>query len=143
MTKSTGHRDRRARTAANVEAPLHLELAAEAVLDGWTREQVIDTLIGRISRDRRYLAYRKACNRRTGYDDQVQQDMRALALAACWLDEALASMGDVLGVQQREQRHEHAQRQPHSVMRRGLPGRGAPARPGSAHDPAAPYRQRQ
>jgi hypothetical protein len=56
----------------------------------------------------RLEAYRKACNRRTSYDDQVQQDMRAFALAACWLDEALTNMGDVLGVQQREQRHEHA-----------------------------------
>ena len=59
-------------------------------LRGGHSEQVIDTLISRIRRDRRYLAYRKACNRRTSYDDQVQQDMRALALAACWLTEAPA-----------------------------------------------------
>lgn len=85
-TKQT--RTRNARTA-DAEAPVHVELAAEAVLDGWTRDQVVDTLISRISRDRRYLAYRKACNRRTSYDDEVQQDMRALALAACWLQEAL------------------------------------------------------
>ena len=65
----------------------HLDLAAEALLDGWTREQVIAALIGRVKRDQGYLAYRKACNRRTSYDGQVQQDIRALALAACWLEE--------------------------------------------------------
>lgn len=82
-------RQRNTRTSAPVaaETPVHLELAAEAVLEGWTHEQVIDTLISRISRDRRYLAYRNACNRRTSYDDEVQRDMRALALAACWLEE--------------------------------------------------------
>jgi hypothetical protein len=67
---------------------LHLDLTAEALSDGWTRAQVIAALIGRIKRDQGYLAYRKACNRRTSYDGQVQQDMRALALAACWLEEA-------------------------------------------------------
>jgi hypothetical protein len=72
-------------TQVDEETPVHVELAAEAVLDGWTREQVIDALIGRIRRDRGYLAYRKACNRRTRYDDQVQHDLRALALAICWL----------------------------------------------------------
>jgi hypothetical protein len=65
----------------------HLDLAAEALLDGWTREQVIAALIGRVKRDQGYLAYRKACNRRTSYDSQVQQDMRALALAAVLLEE--------------------------------------------------------
>lgn len=73
-----------------------MERAAEAVVDGWTREQVIDTLISRLRRDHRYLAYRKACNRRASYDDDVQRDMRALALAACWLEDrsaALASAG--------------------------------------------------
>ena len=92
MTTKTTAKPARAhntRTSTPVEAEtsIHLELAAEAVLDGWTREQVIDTLISRISRDRRYLAYRKACNRRTSYDDDVQRDMRALALAACRLEE--------------------------------------------------------
>ena len=82
-TKPTRQRNKGASVPADAETPLHVELAAEAVLEGWTREQVIDTLISRISRDRRYLAYRKACNRRTSYDDQVQQDMRALALAPC------------------------------------------------------------
>ena len=28
--------------SAEAETPLHVELAAEALLDGWTREQVID-----------------------------------------------------------------------------------------------------
>src|SRR5689334_1404300 len=64
----------------------HLDLAAEALLDGWTREQVIAALIGRVKRDQGYLAYRKACNRRTSYDSQVQQDIRALSLAAVWLE---------------------------------------------------------
>ena len=81
-TKPTRQRTQRTSAPADAETPIHVELAAEAVLEGWTREQVIDTLISRIRRDRRYLAYRKACNRRTSYDDQVQQDMRALALAA-------------------------------------------------------------
>jgi hypothetical protein len=69
----------------------HLVLAAEALLDGWTREQVIAALIGRVKRDQGYLAYRKACNRRTSYDSQVQQDIRALSLAAVWLAEGKAS----------------------------------------------------
>ena len=89
-TKPTRQRNTRASVPAEAETPLHVELAAEAVLEGWTRSQVLDTLIGRISRDRKYLAYRKACNRRTSYDDQVQQDMRALALAVCWLTESPA-----------------------------------------------------
>ncbi len=89
-TKPTRQRNKRASVPVEAETPIHVELAAEAVLEGWTRSQVIDMLISRISRDRRYLAYRKACNRRTSYDDQVQQDMRALALAACWITEAPA-----------------------------------------------------
>jgi hypothetical protein len=58
----------------------HLDLA-----DGWTREQVIHALIVRVHRDSSYLAFRKATNRRNGYDAQIQQDMRALSLAAVWL----------------------------------------------------------
>ncbi len=82
-TKQARQRTKGASVSADAETPVHVELAAEAILDGWTRERVIDTLISRIRRDRRYLAYRKACNRRTSYDDEVQQDMRALALVAC------------------------------------------------------------
>lgn len=98
QTKTTPTRQRPLQTGAQADAetPLHVDLAAEAVLEGWTREQVIDTLISRISRDRRYLAYRKACNRRTSYDDQVQQDMRALALAACWLAERASGVASGL-----------------------------------------------
>jgi len=74
-------------TVTNETRPApHLDLAAEAILEGWTREQVIAALIGRVKRDQTDLAYRKPCNRRTSYDGQVQQDMRALALAACWLE---------------------------------------------------------
>jgi hypothetical protein len=69
-------------------SPLHMTLATEALLDGWTREQVITALITRIQRDERYLAYRKTCGRKTSYDDQVQQDVSALALAAVWLEES-------------------------------------------------------
>jgi hypothetical protein len=76
-----------------VDTPIHVELATEAMLDGWTCERVIEALIGRIRRDRNYLAYRKACNRSTGYDDQVEQDLRALALAICWLSEPAGSSG--------------------------------------------------
>jgi hypothetical protein len=68
----------------------HLDLAAEALADGWTREQVVRALIVRVHRDTSYLAYRKASNRRTGYDAQVQQDRLALSLAAVWLQEDLA-----------------------------------------------------
>ncbi|HEV8194366.1 MAG TPA: hypothetical protein VGP82_23185 [Ktedonobacterales bacterium] len=67
-------------------ASSYLTLAAEALLEGWTREHVIAALLSRIKRDQGYLAYRKACHRRTRYDEQVQQDLRALALAACWLE---------------------------------------------------------
>jgi hypothetical protein len=93
MTRQTGQRCHQTTTTtttttADTETPLHIELAAEAVLEGWTRERVIEALIGRIRRDRGYLAYRKVCNRRMSYDEQVWQDMRALALAACWLDES-------------------------------------------------------
>ncbi|HLY29463.1 MAG TPA: hypothetical protein VKQ36_00415, partial [Ktedonobacterales bacterium] len=67
--------------------PVHMALAAEALLDGWTRSRVIGALVSRIHRDERYLAYRKASGRRTSYDEQVQADMRALALAALWLED--------------------------------------------------------
>lgn len=86
-TKQARQRTKGTRAPADAETPLHVELATEAVLEGWTHEQVVDTLISRISRDRRYLTYRKACNRRTSYDDEVQQDMQALAIAICWLQE--------------------------------------------------------
>ena len=79
IKQTTGRRNRQTHTPADTETPLHVALAAEAVLDGWTRNRVIGTLIGRISRDRRYLAYRKAGHRRTSYDDQVGHDMRACA----------------------------------------------------------------
>jgi hypothetical protein len=68
-----------------------LELAADALLAGLTREGVIAALIGRITRDEQYLAYRRACRRRTRYDNQVEADLRALALAVCWLGEERAA----------------------------------------------------
>src|SRR5262245_17170428 len=68
----------------------YLELAADGALAGLTRAQVVEALIGRIERDVHYLAYRKACHRHTRYDDQVTADLRALALAACWLEESSA-----------------------------------------------------
>jgi hypothetical protein len=111
---------RRQRARADDAAPaVHLELAAEAVLNGWTREQVIEALIGRIQRDQHYLAYRKACNRRTSYDNQVQQDLRALALAAVLLDETAppATVGSVSsGSLRRERiRQEHQYEGDHHV----------------------------
>lgn len=69
----------------------HHELAAEAIADGWTREQVIHALIVRVHRDASYLAFRKAAHRRAGYDAQMQQDMRAVSLAALWLAEVESS----------------------------------------------------
>lgn len=88
--KTTTLRQRARETVARTDAetPIHVELAAAAALEGWTRDQVINTLISRIKRDRRYLAYHKACNRHTSYDDQVQLDMRVLALAATLLEDA-------------------------------------------------------
>lgn len=65
--------------------PRHIVLAREAVLASMSREQVIEAIIKRIRRDEGYLAYRKASGRRTSYDDLVQADMRALALAAALL----------------------------------------------------------
>jgi hypothetical protein len=82
-TQRTEHGDREAETNLNSR---HLELAGEAVLAGLTREQVIAQLVSRIRRDEGYLAYRKACNRRTRYDEQVTSDLCALALAAVWLE---------------------------------------------------------
>ena len=85
MTKST----QTPRADACSEAG-YLDLAGEALLAGMTRKRVIAQLVSRIRRDEGYLAYRKACNRRTRYDDQVTADLQALALAACWLSESLA-----------------------------------------------------
>lgn len=92
-----------AATSSETPTPLHLDLAVQALVDGWTRAQVIEALIGRIKRDQGYLAYRKACHRRTSYDDQVQQDQRALALAACWLADASGS-GERMSVEVGSQR---------------------------------------
>jgi hypothetical protein len=79
-------------------SPTYIQLAGDALLAGMTLEQAVAGLISRIKRDQGYLAYRKACNRRTSYDDQVQQDMRVLALAACWLTEHGAGVEDIAGV---------------------------------------------
>lgn len=48
---------------------------------------MVHALIVQVSYDARYLAFRRATNRRTGDDAQVQQDMRALSLAALWLEQ--------------------------------------------------------
>lgn len=66
---------------------LHLDLAADALLNGWTRARVIAALVARVQHDTRYLAYRQANQRQTTYDAQVTQDLRALSLAAVWLQE--------------------------------------------------------
>jgi hypothetical protein len=67
--------------------PRYLALAREAALAGLTREQVITALQSRIRRDAGYLAYRKAVKRHTTYDEQVEADLRAMALAICYLYE--------------------------------------------------------
>lgn len=90
MTEHTTTRARRHTATPRDEgntSPTYLQLAGDALLAGMTREQAIAGLISRIKRDQGYLAYRKAYNRHTTYDDQVQQDMRALALAAVLLEE--------------------------------------------------------
>jgi hypothetical protein len=66
----------------------YLDLAGEALLAGMTHAQVVAQLVGRIRRDQGYLAYRRASGRRTRYDEQVTADLRALALAACWLSDS-------------------------------------------------------
>ena len=65
----------------------YVALASAALLEEWTRQQVIAALVSRIRRDEGYLAYRRATGRRASYDEQVQADMRALALAACWRED--------------------------------------------------------
>jgi hypothetical protein len=77
----------------SVGSASYLDLAGEAVLAGMTNDQVVAQLVRRIRRDQGYLAYRKACNRKTTYDDQVLSDLRAIALAAMLLenDERLPS----------------------------------------------------
>ena len=90
MTERAKTSTRRHTTTPHAEgdtSPTYVQLAGDALLGGMTREQAIAGLISRIKRDQGYLAYRKACNRRTSYDDQVRQDMRALALAAVLLEE--------------------------------------------------------
>jgi hypothetical protein len=70
------------------DEPRYLTLAREAMLNGLTRDQVITALQSRIRRDEGYLSYRRATGRHTNYDDQVQGDLRAMALAICYLEEA-------------------------------------------------------
>jgi hypothetical protein len=69
-------------------SPTYIQLAGDALLAGMTLEQAVAGLISRIKRDQGYLAYRKACNRRTSYDDQVQQDMRVLGARGLLADRA-------------------------------------------------------
>src|SRR5258708_3077871 len=52
-----------------------------------SRAHVIEAIIKRMRRDEGYLAYRTALGRRTIYDELVTADLRALALASCWLQE--------------------------------------------------------
>lgn len=67
--------------------PIYIQLAGDALLGDMTRGQAIAGLVSRIKPDQGYLAYRKVCNRKTRYDDQVQQDMLALAFAAALLED--------------------------------------------------------
>jgi hypothetical protein len=73
--------------AGHDDEPRYVALAREATLSGLTRERVITALQGRIRRDEGYLAYRKAAKRHTSYDEQVEADLRAMALAICYLEE--------------------------------------------------------
>jgi hypothetical protein len=50
-----------------------------------TREQAIAQFVSHIQRDQGDLAYCKASGRTMRYDDQVTSDLRAIALAICWL----------------------------------------------------------
>ncbi|HEV8191527.1 MAG TPA: hypothetical protein VGP82_08580 [Ktedonobacterales bacterium] len=91
MAERTKTRARRPTTTPRLEgdaSPTYIQLAGDALLEGMTRERAVAGLVSRIKRDQGYLAYRKACNRRTSYDEQVRQDMLALALAAVLLEES-------------------------------------------------------
>ena len=83
MTDQMKARPRRHATVPQPEGdtlPTYIQLAGDALL-AWYDSRGEGA--SRLS-----VAYRKACNRRTSYDDQVRQDMRALALAATLLEEA-------------------------------------------------------
>lgn len=69
------------------DEPRYLALAREAILSGLTQKHVISGLHRRIRRDERYLAYRKTTNRQSSYDEQLEADLRVLALAICYLEE--------------------------------------------------------
>jgi hypothetical protein len=69
------------------EEPRYLALAQEGALSGLTQQRVITALHNRIWRDEGYLSYRKAAKKHTSYDDQVEADLRAIALAICYLEE--------------------------------------------------------
>jgi hypothetical protein len=86
---TTRHKLSRAERAdhADAETPRHIALASDALVEGWTRERVIAALVDRIRRDEGYLAYRRASGRRMSYDELVTADLRALTLAACWLED--------------------------------------------------------
>jgi hypothetical protein len=73
--------------AGHNDEPRYLVMAREAALSGLTRERVITALQSRIRRDEGYLAYHKAAKRHTSYDEQVEADLRAIALAICYLYE--------------------------------------------------------
>jgi hypothetical protein len=64
-----------------------LELSAEGLLAGLDRARVVRLLLARIRRDEAYLRYRRGHHPRTRYDEETEGDLRALALAACWLEE--------------------------------------------------------
>lgn len=76
-----------------------IELATEALRDGLDRGAVIRALLSRMRRDEAYLRYRQGRGLHTSYDDQVAADLRALALAACYLEEEAPDATDTVAVE--------------------------------------------
>jgi hypothetical protein len=92
-TSSTQHKatnaDERYGSSTQQEADYQrmLELSSEAMLEGLNRGALVWALLTRIRRDEAYLRYRHGKGTRTRYDEQTEQDLRVLALAACYLEE--------------------------------------------------------
>jgi hypothetical protein len=66
--------------------PREIVLAREALDLGWTVERVVQALRARIRRDEQYLAYRRSKGYYTPTDEAIAGDLRALALAASYLE---------------------------------------------------------
>ena len=62
-------------------------LASDSLDKGWNTEKVVKAFVARLERDRMYLKQREAQGKTGDYDKLLQNDMRAMALAAVLLAE--------------------------------------------------------